>query len=131
MQRGGRARNRRKVDFGASQETRHAQGPKQCGERSHDGSNARSEPAAALEKEARAFQRNRAGENGTLVVRYIPGNEIREKTVPTTEEQEETRHTSGGQSFHYKPWDAGIVAAIHMLKGVERSAHILFWRRRA
>ena len=110
MQRGGRARSRPRTHLAAAwQEVQHAQVPEQCGKRSRDESNARSEPGAASAEGARAFQRNRAGENGTLAVRCIPGNEILEETVPTTVEQEETRHTSRGQSLYCNSWGGRIV----------------------
>jgi hypothetical protein len=104
MQRGCRAWSRRRNECAAaSHEVRRAQVPEQCGRRRGDESNARSEPAAASEAEARAFQRNRAVENGTLAVRCILGSEILETPGPTTVEQEETLHTSRGQSFIVNP----------------------------
>ena len=116
MQRDGQAKSWPRTHLAAAwQEVRPAQVPEQCGRRSRDDSNGRSEPAAAGEEEARISQRNRAGGSDTLAGRRIPGSEIPEKTVPTTEEQEETRHTPRGQSFHYKPGERGIVAAIDKL----------------
>ena len=108
MQRGARARSRPKTRLAAAwQEVQHAQVPERCGKRSRDGSNARSELGTASAEGARVFQRNHGGENGTLAVRCIPGNEILERTVPTTVEQEETRLTSRGQSLYCKPWGEG------------------------
>jgi len=115
MQRGGRTQNQWKYDSAvAFREGRRAQVLELCGECSSGGSNARSGPVAATEEGAGAFQRNRAGESDTLVVRCIPGSEIREKTVPTRKEQkeqEETQRTSRGQSIYCKPWNAGMGAA--------------------
>jgi hypothetical protein len=135
MQRGGRAWSRRKAPrAAASREVQHAQVPERCERRSRDESNARSEPAAAGGAEAGVFQRNRAAENGRLAVRCTLDSEIPGKTVPTTAEQEGTRHTSRGQSSYCKPWRLGEWPDIHndihnneLSNGTELSAPCLFW----